>query len=346
MKFQTHFGLDIGSQLIKLVQLSAAGQNKFNLVAIGQIPAPPIGANELETNQNKVEAIKKLVKDSKATCRQAVISLPESQVYTRVIELPKMDETELASAIRWQAEQYIPVPLSDVVLKHQILSSLEEEGETKEGKISVLLIAAPNLLLNNYVGLLSRAGLETLAIETEILAVSRALIGADTFSPNTLIIHMGAETTTLAVVARGNLSLTQSISTGGLAIARAVASSLGLEIAQAEEYKRSYGLDETKLEGKVANSIRPMIDIVVAEVKKVLAFYESHGFKEPIKRAVLSGGTALLPGLVSYLSNNISVEVQVGNPFLGVNLTEKQHQEITETSGIFSTAIGLALKQT
>ncbi|MCL4397487.1 type IV pilus assembly protein PilM [Patescibacteria group bacterium] len=345
MKFQSHIGLDIGSQGIKLVQLSVSGPDKFSLSAIGQINTPPVGANQVEANEAKVETIKKLLHDSHAGSRQAVISLPESQVYTRVIEMPRMSEAELAQAIRWQAEQYIPVPLSDVVLKHQLLSG-SDESDSPDAKCNVLLIAAPNLLLNSYVSLLSRAGLETVAIETEILAVARALVGADAFSPTSLLVHMGAETTTLSIISRGNLSLTQSISTGGMAISRAVASSLGLEINQAEEYKRSYGMDETKLEGKVVTAIKPMIDLVLAEIKKVLAFYETHGFKDPVKRVVLSGGTALLPGLVGYLSVNLEVEVQVGNPFLSVNLSDKQRQELGENGPLYATAVGLAQKQT
>lgn len=344
LKFQNHFGLDIGSRQIKLVQLSPAAGGKFNLSAMARVPAPGPGGNELETNDAKVEAIKKVVKDSQCGSRQVIINLPESQVYTRVIEMPKMSEQEMAEAIRWQAEQYIPVPLPDVVLKHQVLSGAQEEGDAD--KVNVLLVAAPNLLLNNYVSLLARAGLETIAIETEILAVARALVGADPFSPTTFLVHMGAEMTTMSIISRGNLALTQSISTGGQAISRAVASGLGLEMNQAEEYKQSYGLDETKLEGKVQNAIKPMVDLISSEIKKVLAFYETHGFKEPVKRMVLSGGTALMPGMVSYISANVNVEVQIGNPFLSINLTDKQRLEVGENGCLYAAAVGLAQKLT
>ncbi len=333
MKFQNHIGLDIGSKSIKLVQLSEAGNGKFNLVVLGQTPTPP-------EEKDKAQVIRQLVKDSRATAKQVVISLPESQVFTRVIEMPQLLEPELTQAIKWQAEQYVPVPLPDVILKHQVLSQ-------ENNKMNVLLVAAPNKILNDSANLLGRAGLETVAIETEILAVARAIVGADQYSPVTLLVHLGSETTTLSVLARGDLALTQPVSTGGSAIARAVAAELGLEIGQAEEYKRSYGLDETKLEGKVVTAIKPIIELVLAEVKRVLAFYETHaGTEGPVKRVVLSGGTALLPGLVSYFTQSLNLEVQVGDPFLSVNLTPEQHKEVGEEGPLYATAVGLAMKLT
>ena len=342
LKFKDHIGLDIGSKLTKLVQLTPAEKGTFRLVAIGSAPTLH-GENLVETENAKIEMIKKLVRDSHATTHQVVINLPESQAYTRVVEMPFIPEEELTQAIRWQAEQYIPVPLSEVVLKHEVLS--QEEGEA-EKKMSVLLVAAPNALLNNYLSFLGRAGLEVVAIETETLAVARAIIGADAFSPNTLLIHLGNETTTISVLQRGNLALTQSISSGGAAITRAIVSTLGLEEDQAEEYKCSYGLDNTRLDGKVAAVIKPIVEMLLGEIKRTLAFYESHDTQKAIKRAVLSGGTALLPEIVSYFTENLNIEVQVGNPFLSVSLTDKQKLAIADGGVLYSTAIGLAMKPT
>lgn len=330
LKFNNHIGLDIGSTVIKLVQVELGIDKKFHLASFGEVKTP--------VDADKSEAIKKLVRDTKATSHQVIISLPESQVYTRVIEMPVLPENELAQAIRWQAEQYIPVPLTDVVLKHQVIS--------QDDNLNVLLVAAPNALLNNYVSMLSNAGLETVAIETEILAVARALIGEDVNSPTTMLVHMGAENTTLSVLSRGDLVLTQSVATGGAAITRSIISALGLEVNQAEEYKKTYGLDASKLDGKVVAAIKPVVELLVAELKRVLAFYNVHGAKNPVKRVVLSGGTALMPGLIPFLTLSLDMEAQVGNPFLQISISDKQKMAIGENASIYSTAVGLALKPT
>lgn len=342
LKFKDHFGLDLGSKLIKLVQLAPEGKDKFKLVAFAHCPTPK-GENLMEVENAKIELLKKLVRDSKTTTRQVVVNLPEAQVYTRVIELPLMGEEELSQAIRWQAEQYIPVPMAEVVLKHQILSRAETEAEKK---MNVLLVAAPTALLNNYLSLLSRAGLEAIAVETEILAVARAVVGFDAFSPNTMLVHLGNDATTISVLERGDLAFTQSISSGGAAITRAIASTLGLEDGQAEEYKCSYGLDSSRLEGKVAEAIKPIVEMILGEIKRALAFYESHEARSKVKRVVLSGGTAFMPNLAPYFTVGLNLEVQVCNPFLSVTLSDKQKAEIGDDGAMYSTAVGLAMKPT
>jgi type IV pilus assembly protein PilM len=152
------------------------------------------------------------------------------------------------------------------------------------------------------------------------------------------------EITTLSVLTRGDLTLTQAVETGGTAIARSVASELGLDIKQAEEYKKTYGLDETKLEGKVVAAIKPILEVILTEVKRVLAFYATRGGKEPVKRAVLSGGTAMLPGLVQYFMETLSLETQIGNPFTSITLTDKQKQALGDDGPLYATAVGLAQK--
>lgn len=334
MKWQNHIGLDIGSTSIKVAQLEFLGDEKFKLVALGRA----------EGDGTSPELIKKLVKDAHVTGRSAAISLAESQVYTRVIEIPFLEEPELSGAISWQAEQYIPVPLSEVVLKHQVLA-LPEQG-VPGAKMSVLLVAAPTSVIANYSAVVSAAGLEVVAVETEILAAVRALTMGVSLFPQTMLIHIGAETTTFCVFREGILSLSQSIGTGGAAITRSVGNQLGLDGAAAEEYKRSYGLDETKLDGKVAAAIRPVADFILAEGKKVVAAYESRTSleKEPVRQVILSGGGSILPGIVSYFANGLGLEVQLGNPFHAVATTPNQKLEIGSLESVFSVAVGLAQK--
>lgn len=342
MRFNNHFGIDIGGDTIKLVQLSQSGQ-KFRLAAIAVAQASK-SENKDEKDLADADAIKKLIHDSGANGKACVVSLPESEVYTRVIEMPFMEEPDLTSAIRWQAEQYIPVPLEDVVLKHQILS-LPDQG-VPGSKMQVLLVAAPNDLISRYLALFERVKIEPLAIETEIFAVARALISTDAISPTTLLVNFGSEATTLAVLKKGDLSLTQSVNCGGLAINRALSSSLGLEMTQAEQYKKTYGLDPSVLERKVYGSVKPIIDQVLAEVKKVAAFYETRPASSAVKRVVLTGGTAMMPGLLGYFSQSLQLEVQLGNPFVNLILSDKQKQAVFEAGPLFAAAVGLGMKLT
>ncbi len=340
MNFKSHIGLDIGSYSVKLAQLMPAADGKFSLAALGQaeLPVTEASANREAT----INVIKTLVNESKTSVKQVVVSLPESQVYTRVAQLPYMDDNELASAIRWQAEQYIPVPLEDVMLRYQVLAMPEQR--VPGSKMDVLLVAAPNDLVTSYLSMVQAAGMEVVAMESEILAVCRSLLAGQQLLTVMLLIHFGAKSTSMAILNKGKLVLVQTISSGGDAITRAVASEMGLERRQAEEYKKSYGLDVTKLGGRLATVVKPVMDVVISETKRVLAFYTTKGGVEPVKSIVLSGGGAVMPGIVEYLAVNLGLEVSENNPFGTVTLSEQQKGEIGSSGPAFAAALGLAEK--
>ncbi len=344
MKITEHIGLDIGTNEVKAVYLTPEG-DKFKLVAFGSVATPAGGSasENLADQQKLADNIRQLLRDAGINSRRAVIALPESQVFTRVIETPFLTDTELDSAINWEAEQYVPVPLSDVLLRHQILTTPEKNDPN--GKMTVLIVAAPNTVINRYMKIIELAGLELGGIETEILAISRALMFNDPASPPTLIINLGAATTDISVVNKGILSFARSLPTGGDAVTRAMSTDLNLDPVQAEEYKRAYGLDKSKLDGKVFNSIKTVIDIITAEVKKGLVYYQTKQPDDVVRRVVLSGGMAQMPGLVDFLAQGLTMEVQVGNSLAGLSKTEQQARALLESAPLYTVAVGLALKQ-
>jgi len=331
------FGLDIGSTTIKMVEVKKEGK-KHRIVAAGLCPTPQPGiASEAEKDKIAVsEAIKKLHQDAKIRTKEAVIALPENQVFSRVIELPSMGENELAQAVPWQAEQFVPLPLNEVNLDWQVV------GQKDEGKIKVLLVAAPLALIDKYVGYVESAGFKVVAVETEVIASGRALIPQDA-SP-TLLVDFGAKTTDLAVFQKGQVVLTRSIPTAGEAFTRAIATALSLTPKQAEEYKIAYGLGEKQLEGKVRQALTPVFEVVVAEIKKVFAFWQQEE-KSSISSVVLTGGSANLPEAVPFLAKSLGMEIQVGDPFANLVQDEKILASLRPNAPLFVVAVGLAEKE-
>lgn len=334
-------GLDIGSHTIKAVQLDHQNGG-YRLRAYGLAPAPPKGfESESETDlQALSQAIKDLVTSIRVSTPNVVCALPESAVFTRVITLPSLSDKELASAIHWEAEQYVPVPLDEVNLVWEVL-----EKSSQTNQMEVLLVAAPKALTQKYLRVLQGAALKPVALETEIVAVSRSLVGEKADAPTSLIISIGAKTTDICVVDRGKITLTRSISTGGAALARAVATNLGFDISKAEEYKKSYGLLEGEMEGKIIAALKPVFDVVLAEIKRALAFYQKEGRGQPIRRVVLCGGSARLPGVVVYLAESLGLETQIGNPWQNVSLEGPNQEALVEEGAVYAIAVGLATRE-
>src|SRR3989344_8753770 len=125
---RTVLGLDIGSKYIKFVELAHLGKGKYHLVSVGMAPSPVKGiTSEANIDQEAMAAtIRKLLKDGGVRSRSVNVALPEANVFTRIIQVPPLSERELASAIKWEAEQYIPLPLEDVQMDFSIV------GESKD----------------------------------------------------------------------------------------------------------------------------------------------------------------------------------------------------------------------
>ncbi len=335
------FGLDIGSTSLKIAQVEKAGA-KFKLASAGIASTPQPGlASEAEADLIALAtAIKKLHQESKITNKNVVTALPEGQIFTRVIELPQMNENELAQAVPWEAEQFIPMPLSDVTLDWQIVSR-GTPGKIEE-KIKVFIVASPTVLVQKYVKILEMAGFSVAAVETEITAASRALIPST--SPTTLLINLGAKSCDLAIVSKGQVVLTRSIPTAGEAFTRAVATALSIEPTQAEEYKIAYGLGEDQLEGKIRKAITPVFDVVVSEVKKAIFSWREKE-KEAISSIILAGGTANLPQAGTFLTSELGLEVQIADPFGKLVSDPKLISALRDKSPLFAVSVGLAEKE-
>ncbi|MBL7158917.1 type IV pilus assembly protein PilM [Candidatus Microgenomates bacterium] len=334
------FGLDLGSSLIKAVQLKNI-KGKITLVGAGSISTPPKGliSDSPLDQEAVVQAVKKLLSETKISADKVNAALPDSKVFSRIIELPILSDQELEDALQWEAEQYIPFPLEEVNLD---FSTIEKNEETK--KMQVLVVAAPIRLVNKYANILKSTGLSTLALETEIIAVSRLISTQISGDKTAMVINLGSDSTAFSILKKGSFSFVGSISTGGKALARAVAQELGFDIERAEEYKRTYGLEKESLEGKVLIAIKPLIDKVVQEIRKAISFYHQENPHDQISNLILTGGTAYLPGIASYLTQNLEVETQINNPWAGIVVDEKKFAHLMDESVLFAAATGLALR--
>lgn len=338
-------GLDIGFSSIKAVALSFE-KDQPRLISLGTIPSPQPGMiSDLDTDLEVVAgAIKKLFEAAKIEHNEIITALPEAKVFTRVIDdLPYLSDNELSSAITYASEEFIPMPLADVNLNWQVL--YRSDGKNQKPRTVVFVVASPRNVVARFIKVINMAGLKPRVLETETIAVARSLVGNNPFSPDTLVIQLGAATTDFAVISKGLIWLTRSISTAGMSLTRTLAQHFNFEFTQAEEYKKVYGLLEDQLEGKVFESLKPVIDIIVSESKRVIQSFQTKYPQDPIKRVVLSGGGAKMPGLVIYLANTLGLEVQEADPWYSIVKDKNLAPKLAQDASSYSVAVGLALRE-
>jgi len=332
-------GLDIGTMSVKIVELEKPEKGKPILVSykIADIPDINTTSNESSEINKLTHFLQQIVHESKFQTNKVNIALPEYAVFSRVIKITKLKEKELASAIKFEAEQYIPLSMDDVNFDYSVVSTTDKEME-------VMIVAASKVEVNRYLNIISGAGLIVQDIEPEGFAVVRAVVQEQDATVPTMIVKIGNTTTDITIAVAGSIRFTRTITTAGKAMTRALVQDMNFSDGQAEEYKRNYGLNDTELEGKIAKAIMPMFDVIVSEIKRAIAYYKSkHALG--VKRIVLVGGSAKMPYLLYNLASNVDVEVILGNPWLkidySVNIPDNKRDEL----GVeIATAIGVALK--
>jgi len=334
-------GLDIGSKTIKIVELASAGKVmklKASGIAAHKGITPDLTKEDKELDK-VVEAIKKLYKEARISSKNVAIALPESQVYTRTIKFPLLTDAEISSAVKWEAEQYIPIPVNDAIIQHQVI---ERREDTTPAQVTVLLVAAPKVLVDKYARTVEMAGLNLSAVETELLALVRSLAPDDA---TVMIVDFGARSTDIAVAKNGQLMFSRSIPTAGDALTRAVSQTLGIDPSQAEEYKRTYGMTATQLEGKVKAALEHVFKLVADEMRKAMHFYSSEEKGDAPKSVILAGGTAGLPETASTLTKMLGLEVIVGNPFSKVSVDPEAVKSLSGYAPLYSVSVGLAMRE-
>lgn len=330
-------GLDIGTTAIRVVQLQKSG-SRASLVAYGSAPIP-FGMSESDSKidmQNLAEILKKLLAKTKISTKNVVTALPGSAVFTAVVKVPLMNKQELAKAIRYQAEQNIPLKLDEVKIDWQVIKE-----DTQNKQMAVMIVAAPTAKVERMMSLIGYAGLEVEALETSSIAIARSLVSPT--DPLVMIVDIGSKTTELTIVENGITSHVRSLPTGGNALTRAISRNLGLDQTQSEQFKRKFGLAQDKLEGQVYKTIKPILSNIVDEIDRSIKFYTEE-FGSNVTKIILTGGSSRIPELLSFLKANLNLDINFGNPWGVVSYPANYQEQLQHNSMEFPVSVGLALR--
>ena len=332
LKFKA-FGLDINDSSLKIAMFQKK-KNGFYIDSLGELKMDPgLIINGAVNNEDALaKAIKTLygtVKGKKLKTRYAVCSLPEEESFLQVIQMPKMSEDELKSAILFEAENYIPLPIDQVYLDFQIITPLEKVSD----HCDVLFVAMPKKIVDTYFSCIRKAGLIPLAFEVESQSISRALIKNEMCEQPIVILDIGQNNTDFVVFSGRSTRFTYSIPTSSSQLTNAIAEALAVSPKEAERLKVKHGLEgkEGSESKAVLKVLWPILDDFASNIKKHIDFYQEHTFhehllsKEEVRKIIICGGGANLKGLVEFLSQRLGVGVEVGDPF--VNFGEKPKDE-------------------
>ena len=225
-------GLDIGSSAVKLVELKERKGGDFQLQRLGMQSLSPeaIVDGSIMDSALVVDAIQKLNRETGTKTASYATSLSGHSVIIKKIQVPAMDEDELAESLQWEAEQYIPFDINDVRLDYVVL-----EGDAGPGEMEVLLVAVKRDKVNDYVSVITQSGRNAALVDVDAFAVQNAYEANYDFSDTKVIalVNMGSSVTNINILASGSTVFWRDLSFGGNQFTEALQREFSLSYEQA-----------------------------------------------------------------------------------------------------------------
>ena len=335
------FGLDIGSTALRAVELKGTGATK-SLYKYAYMPIDPKLALSDSKNdqQHLTQAIAQLVSQARFSTKNVAVGVPSNRVFTTVADVDRLPGRELEKSIRYQADALIPTPLNESKIDWAILG----DSPLDKTKQEILLTSVPNEFIERRLDIVEAAGLNVIAFEPDNLALARSLSVADATAAY-LILDVGTKTSDMVVIYGGMPRLTRSIPTGMEAVMRSAMQNLNVDEKQAEQFVMKFGLSKDKLEGQVYQAIAGTVDILISEVEKSIKFFQTRYASVGLDKIIVTGGGAVLPEFPLLLANKFMLNVEIGNPWHGVQFSSDRQNELLAIANQFSVSIGLAERE-
>ena len=333
------FALDIGTNAVRVVQLSQSGPDNWNLDHYGYAPVDlkTTSANSKESERRLGEIIMTAVGQSGIKTKNVVIGLPSQKTFTTVIDVPMMPEAELRSTIKYQIDQYIPMAVDEAKVDWVLLGQSAHNPQQQE----VLLASTANSYAEERLEFVESLGLNVIASEPDPIAMVRALLPVGVKDAR-LLIDVGELSTNLVVTYADAPRLVRTIPTGIHSLVKAAVQNLNVQEDQARQFIIKFGLAPDRLEGQVYHAVENVLEGFAAELTKSIKFFQTRYPNTPVGGILLSGYASVIPKFGEYVTAKTSVQSSQANPWQKVRVSQGDQQQLASIATEFATAVGLA----
>jgi len=332
------FALDIGTTAIRLVQLKESSSG-WSLVRYGSAPVDiKISTSDSPEDQRRLsDVITNLIGQSGVTARNVAVGIPSNKTFITVVDLPDLPPQELASTIKYQAEQFIPMAVDDVKIDWAVIGkSLRDPS-----KIEVLLASVSKKFSEARLDMVESLGLNVVALEPDSLAIVRSLIPPATPGAN-FIVDFGDFSTDIVLVLGDAPRLIRSIPVGMQTLVRAAIQNLNVDANQAQQFITKFGLYPDRLEGQILKSLDATLEQFASEITKSVKFFQTRYPNVPVGSIVLSGYTLTIPAFAEYLASKTGMPTVAGNAWANVQYSSGMQDQLMQLAPQFAVAVGLA----
>jgi type IV pilus assembly protein PilM len=345
-------GLKVGASHLSAACLEVNGSARLVQVAREPIPRGIVLGGEIRDVVALGNELKSFFRKHKLPRRAVRVGIANNRIGVRTIELSGIeDPKQIANAVRFRAQEALPIPVDQAALDFQVLSESVEDGVAKK---HVLLVVAYRELVDSFSIACRQAGLRLVGVDLEAFALLRALMPPvqSTGERSALVaVGVGAERSTLAVSDGFTCEFARVIEWGGTSLTVALSRALDIDVEAAEILKTQISLEGDEVPNgftpeqttQAREALLAALRTFSRELLSSLQFYQGQPDSLGIREVVLAGGTSLLHGLAPALSTLVGVPVRVGDPLVGVSVSKKVKGGEPDPSLAVPIGLGMAL---
>ncbi len=355
------WALDVGgSNIVALHVAGDPGSLKLRQLYDWPLPDGLVVDGEILDGDLFARELKALVNQYKLRGRSVQVGVSNQKVIVRNIDMPEMTEEELRGAIEFQAQDYIPIPVDEVVLDFQVVGKrVNPDGATRQ---EVLLVAAQRTMISTLLSAIKQAGLKVAGIDVSSLALTRALLPPTSFLGEMPdggtcrgIADISSSVATLVVAVDGVLKFTRIINFSSDRFPRALSEQRAIPYADAQTMVQRLGLPgplpadaEYYPEDIVTDTHRRLgqeASELSDEIRRSLDYYQNQEQAPRVSELILSGRGALVKNLDAHLGEALAIPVSLGNPLVHIsqNASDIPDANLAFMAPALAVPIGLAL---
>lgn len=308
--------LDIGAYSIKVVE---GKENKKGIVVNKfftiRTPAGVLKDGSILDKDLLNYVISEELKKRKIKTKDVYLTINSSKILTREITIPKVDEDDIESLLRFQIEEYIPVSMDDYVIQHKALETFYEDNTEK---MNLLIIAVPKEMVEDYLDLIRNLNLNPIVMDYQPNSIAK-LIQYNNFINNTYPteeltfanIDIGYDSTKISIVKNGNILVSRIIEVGGSYIDQSILNFNETSFEEIEDEKLKIEdinrADEDSGSHRVIDIIRTSMVLLSEKIDMVFRYYLSRRPDNTINLILITGGVSNIKGLDNMFSNIFNI---------------------------------------
>ncbi len=311
--------IDIGSYAVKLVQLVPT-KSGLSLGRLGMASLSPgaFGDGEVHEHEEVMRALEELIAAEKVKEKRVAVGISGPTAIVRTVQVPRLEGRALEEAIQIEADQNLPYPVDDALLRRRRLRKVEVDGNEMD---EYLVVAVRKSLIDDMVDLFRALKFEPRILDVNLLAMESAfdLSGEAQDGDPTALVDIGASETLVHILRGSRTLLTRNIPLGGASVTQAIQDQLGVTRYEAEGIK--LGTRTSPSPRAVSEAIRSEVERLARELGRTLQMASKVYPEDTLSRMILSGGGVHLEGLPAYLAASLDLPVEIAQPFRKVEVS-------------------------